>query len=176
MDRCFSVRLWRAQRRRQTHRPLLQQWKDDPVPYRRACEEARLFDRLANCRDTVGSYPTISDSGEPVVKRTRQRKPTLAGVTRQATLPPTLTPRLICRDDAAAYVSVSPNTFDKMIADGLMPRPRRLTERRLAWDLRQLDAAIDRLPIDGDADTDATDDDHSWDDIDAQAKNKPVAH
>ena len=37
-----------------------------------------LFDRLANCRDTVGSYPTISDSGEPVVKRTRQRKPTLA--------------------------------------------------------------------------------------------------
>jgi len=91
-----------------------------------------LFDRLANCRDTVRSYPTISDSGEPVVKRTRRRKPTLASVTRQATLPPTLTPRLICRDAAAAYVCVSPNTFDKMIADGLMPRPRRLTERRLA--------------------------------------------
>jgi predicted DNA-binding transcriptional regulator AlpA len=134
-----------------------------------------LFDRLANCRDTVRSYPTISDSGEPVLKPTRQRKPTLAGVARQTALPPTLTPRLICRDAAAAYVCVSPNTFDKMIADGLMPRPRRLTERRLAWDLRQLDAAIDRLPIDGDADTDATDDDHSWDDIDAQAKKKPIA-
>jgi hypothetical protein len=42
--------------------------------------------------------------------------------------------------------------------------------------MRQLDTAIDRLPIDGvtDADTDTTDD-HSWDDIDAQAKNKPVA-
>ena len=94
--------------------------------------------------------------------------------TRQA-LPPTLAPRLICRDAAAAYVGVSPNTFDKMIADGLMPNPRRLTERRLAWDMRQLDAAIDRLPIDGDADTDTdTTDDHSWDDIDAQAKNKPV--
>ena len=62
-----------------------------------------------------------------------------------------------------------------MIADGLMPSPRRLTERRLAWDVRQLDTAIDRLPIDGDADTDATDD-HSWDDIDAQAQKKPVAH
>jgi predicted DNA-binding transcriptional regulator AlpA len=136
-----------------------------------------LFDLLANRRDSVESYPTISDSGEPVVKRTRPRKPTLAGVARQTALPPTLTPRLICRDDAAAYVCVSPNTFDKMIADGLMPRPRRLTERRLAWDLRQLDAAIDRLPIDGEAeaDTDATDD-HSWDDIDAQAKNKPVTH
>jgi len=84
---------------------------------------------------------------------------------------------LIGRDDAAAYVGVSPNTFDKMIAEGLMPSPRRLTERRLAWDMRQLDTAIDRLPIDGEAeaDTDATDD-HSWDDIDAQAKNKPVAH
>ena len=110
---------------------------------------------------------------QPKPTRPRKRKPTLAGVARQAAFP--LAPRLIGRDDAAAYVGVSPNTFDKMIADGLMPNPRRLTERRLAWDLRQLDTAIDRLPIDGDADTDATDD-HSWDDIDAQAKNKPVAH
>ena len=113
---------------------------------------------------------------QPKPTRPRKRKPTLSGVARQA-LPPTLAPRLIGRDAAAAYVGVSPNTFDKMIADGLMPNPRRLTERRLAWDMRQLDTAIDRLPIDGvtDADTDTTDD-HSWDDIDAQAKNKPVAH
>ena len=116
--------------------------------------------------------PDSVENAEPVLVKRRKVRPTLA---RQATLPPTLTPRLICRDAAAAYVCVSPNTFDKMIADGLMPRPRRLTERRLAWDLRQLDAAIDRLPIDGDADTDATDD-HSWDDIDAQAKKKPIAH
>jgi predicted DNA-binding transcriptional regulator AlpA len=115
---------------------------------------------------------------QPKPTRPRKRKPTPAGVARQA-LPPTLAPRLIGRDAAAAYVGVSPNTFDKMIADGLMPNPRRLTERRLAWDMRQLDTAVDRLPIDGvadgNADTDTTDD-HSWDDIDAQAKNKPVAH
>ena len=44
-----------------------------------------LLDRLlTDCRDAVGSYPIISDSGEPVVKRTRQRKPTLARVARQA--------------------------------------------------------------------------------------------
>ena len=91
---------------------------------------------------------------QPKPTRPRKRKPTLAGVARQAALPPTLPPRLISRDDAAAYVGVSPNTFDKMIADGLMPNPRQLTERRLAWDVRQLDAAIDRLPVDGDADTD----------------------
>ena len=94
------------------------------------------------------------EAADPTPTRTRKRKPTLAGVARQAALPPTLAPRLISRDAAAAYVGVSPNTFDKMIADGLMPNPRRLTERRLAWDVRQLDAAIDRLPIDGDADTD----------------------
>ena len=90
--------------------------------------------------------PDSVEDAEPVPVKRRKRKPTLA---RQAALPPTLAPRLICRDAAAAYVGVSPNTFDKMIADGLMPSPRRLTERRLAWDMRQLDAAIDRLPIDG---------------------------
>jgi predicted DNA-binding transcriptional regulator AlpA len=93
-------------------------------------------------------------------------------VTRQGTLPPTLAPRLICRDAAAAYVGVSPNTFDKMVASGLMPKPRRLTERRLAWDVRHLDAAVDRLPIEGDAEATSDTTDHSWDDIDAQAKNK----
>ena len=109
------------------------------------------------------------------MRPTRARRP--AGIARQAALPPMLPPRLIHRDAAAAYVGVSPNTFDKMIVDGLMPAPRRLTERRLAWDVRQLDAAIDRLPIDSgsDADTDEHND-HRWDDIDAQAKNKPAAH
>ena len=136
-----------------------------------------LFDRDLLRRLTItdgggGDDDSVEDA-EPV-KRTR--KPTLAGVARQSALPPTLPPRLISRDAAAAYVGVSPNTFDKMIADGLMPNPRRLTERRLAWDVRQLDAAIDRLPVDGDADTDTDTTDHSWDDIDAQAKTKPPVH
>ena len=44
-----------------------------------------LLDRLlTDCRDAVGSYPIISDNREPLVKRTRQRKPTLASVARQA--------------------------------------------------------------------------------------------
>jgi predicted DNA-binding transcriptional regulator AlpA len=90
-------------------------------------------------------------------------------VTRQTTLPPTLAPRLICRDAAAAYVGVSPNTFDKMMAKGAMPKPRRLTEGRVGWDVRHLDMAVDRLPVDGDDDATT---DHSWDDIDAQAQSK----
>jgi predicted DNA-binding transcriptional regulator AlpA len=70
-------------------------------------------------------------------------------VTRQTALA-TLAPRLICREAAAAYASVSPNIFDQMVEDGRMPKPRRLTIRRIAWDVRELDTAIDRLPIDGD--------------------------
>lgn len=108
---------------------------------------------------------------EPVgpVKRTRQRKPTPVRFARPAS-PSTHAPRLICREDAAAYASVSPNTFDRLVVDGLMPAPLRLTGRRIAWDLRQLDAAIDRMSIDGDAENDPDATDHSWDDIDAQAK------
>jgi len=30
-----------------------------------------------------------------------------------------------------------------------MPKPRRLGEKRLAWDVRELDAAADALPHDG---------------------------
>ena len=64
-----------------------------------------------------GHVPVLdtSEDAEPV-RPMRKRKP--AGIARQAALPPTLAPRLICRDAAAAYVGVSPNTFDKMIADG----------------------------------------------------------
>jgi predicted DNA-binding transcriptional regulator AlpA len=84
-------------------------------------------------------------------------------VPRQAALPPTLAPRLISREAAAAYVCVSPNTFDEMAKSGRMPRPKRLSDRRIAWDVRELDGAVDRLPADGDG----TAADETWSDVDA---------
>ena len=54
------------------------------------------------------------------------------------------------REAAVAYISVSPNTFDKMMEGGRMPRPRVLVDRRHAWDVRELDAAVDLLPHRGD--------------------------
>jgi len=84
-------------------------------------------------------------------------------MSRQDALPPTLGPRLISREAAAAYICVSPNTFDAMVRERRMPRPRLLGERRRAWDVRELDLAIDRLPFDGnDAGIDET-----WSDVDA---------
>ena len=106
------------------------------------------------------------------IRPVRTRRP--AGIARQAALPPMLPPRLIHRDAAAAYAGISPNHFDRLIVEGLMPAPRRLSERRLAWDVRQLDAAIDFLPVDGEVANDATDD-TSWADIDAKTQAKPSA-
>jgi predicted DNA-binding transcriptional regulator AlpA len=81
---------------------------------------------------------------------------------RQGALPPTLAPRLIGRDAAAAYVCVSPTLFDAMVRDGRMPSPRQLSGRRVAWDVRALDAAIDNLPSSADQEAD-----NSWSDVDA---------
>jgi predicted DNA-binding transcriptional regulator AlpA len=82
-------------------------------------------------------------------------------MSRQAALPPTLAPRLINREAAAAYVNVSPNTFDEMVRTGKMPKPKQLAGRRQAWDVRALDISVDNLPTVG-GDTDDT-----WSDIDA---------
>jgi predicted DNA-binding transcriptional regulator AlpA len=62
-------------------------------------------------------------------------------------LPPS--PRGLCREQAAAYVGVSPGLFDAMVSDGRMPQPKRINSRRV-WDIRQLDTAFDALPNDGD--------------------------
>jgi len=54
------------------------------------------------------------------------------------------TSRGLSREEAAAYCGVSPNTFDRMVGDGLMPRPVRFYGRNV-WDVRQIDSAFDRL-------------------------------
>ena len=82
---------------------------------------------------------------------------------RQTALPPSLAPRLVSREAAAAYICVSPNTFDEMVKSGQMPRARLLGERRRAWDVRQLDIAIDQLP----SDSNNTRVDETWSDVDA---------
>jgi hypothetical protein len=68
---------------------------------------------------------------------------------KQAALPPTLAPRLLLREAAAAYVCVSPGTFDVLVAKGVMPKPRILTDKRRAWDKPELDVAVDALPHEG---------------------------
>lgn len=69
-------------------------------------------------------------------------------------LPPSLPPRGLSREQAAAYVGVSPSLFDMLIKDGRMPGPKRINSR-VVWDRLKLDAAFEAL---GDTDAGSTED------------------
>ncbi len=67
--------------------------------------------------------------------------------------------RLLSRVQAAGYVGVSPTTFDRMMDEGSMPKPKKLPPTtRLCWDVRKLDTAIDALPSEDDSEN------NEWDD------------
>lgn len=59
-------------------------------------------------------------------------------------LPKGVLPRGLSRVQAAAYVGVSPTTFDRGVKDRKFPKPFRVYGRVL-WDLRKLDAAISAM-------------------------------
>jgi predicted DNA-binding transcriptional regulator AlpA len=60
-------------------------------------------------------------------------------------LPQSLPPRGLSRQEAAAYVGISPSLFDMLVKDGRMPAPKRINARTV-WDRLQLDAAFATLP------------------------------
>lgn len=63
---------------------------------------------------------------------------------RVSTLPISLPPRGLSRAQAAEYVGVGCSKFDEMIADGRMPKPKRI-DSRCVWDRVQLDQAFGAL-------------------------------
>lgn len=61
-------------------------------------------------------------------------------------LPPGICPLGFTREQAAAYLSVSVDSFDKMVDAGVMPPPvPGLGIRAKRWDSRRIRAAFDRL-------------------------------
>jgi len=52
------------------------------------------------------------------------------------------------------YIGTSATLFDRLVADGRMPGPRRIDGRKV-WDIRSLDVAFDELPSENGS---------SWDD------------
>jgi predicted DNA-binding transcriptional regulator AlpA len=67
---------------------------------------------------------------------------------RAFTLPPSLPPRGLRRMAAAEYVGVSMTTFDQMINDGIMPKPKRY-RGCVIWDRCELDEAFGNLAAEG---------------------------
>jgi predicted DNA-binding transcriptional regulator AlpA len=55
--------------------------------------------------------------------------------------------RGLSRDEAAMYCGISTTLFDRLVADGRMPGPRRIDGRKV-WDIRAIDMAFDALPRD----------------------------
>lgn len=60
---------------------------------------------------------------------------------------PTYAPRGLNREEAARYVGVGSTKFDEMVADGRMPKPKRV-DGRVVWDRIRVDAAFTDLPDD----------------------------
>jgi excisionase family DNA binding protein len=56
-------------------------------------------------------------------------------------------PRGMSRDEAARYIGVGLTKFDEMVADGRMPRPKRI-DGRVVWDRLRIEAAFSDLPDD----------------------------
>lgn len=54
----------------------------------------------------------------------------------------------LSREDAARYVGVGATKFDEMVADGRMPKPKRI-DGRVVWNRIAVEAAFFDLPDDG---------------------------
>lgn len=68
------------------------------------------------------------------------------GYTRRGdVLPKSLAPRGLRREQAAAYIGISPAKFDECVAEGSMPKPKRSLGVPL-WDRDRLDEAFEALP------------------------------
>jgi predicted DNA-binding transcriptional regulator AlpA len=65
-------------------------------------------------------------------------------------LPPNLVPRGISRTEAAVYIGVGATLFDRLVKDGMMPKPKAISGRKV-WDVRALDQAFTALPGGDDA-------------------------
>lgn len=57
-------------------------------------------------------------------------------------------PRGLSRVEAAHYVGVGTTTFDQMVADGRMPKPKKINSRRV-YDRLEIDQCFADLPGEG---------------------------
>jgi predicted DNA-binding transcriptional regulator AlpA len=55
--------------------------------------------------------------------------------------------RLVTKTIAAEYVGVGTIKFTELVDTGVMPKPIYLSERKIMWDKKDLDAAIESLKI-----------------------------
>ncbi len=58
-----------------------------------------------------------------------------------------LKPAYLDRDSAAAFVSLSVNALERMVASRDFPQPRQLTSRRVGWLVREVEEWAESRPV-----------------------------
>lgn len=63
---------------------------------------------------------------------------------RERSLPTSLPPRCLTREQAAEYCGICKEVFDRLVKAGELPQPMKLGARRIVWDRAALDRHFDR--------------------------------
>ena len=58
----------------------------------------------------------------------------------------TLLPAALAKEQAAPFLSLSESTFEKLVREGSLPKPRQLADRRVAWVRSELEAWLLQRP------------------------------
>lgn len=58
-----------------------------------------------------------------------------------------ISPRVVTKEIAAQLLSLSVSSFDRLVAQGNIPKPRQLSPNRVGWLVSDLDAWAERRPV-----------------------------
>jgi predicted DNA-binding transcriptional regulator AlpA len=103
-----------------------------------AREGAKIMSKLTTSEATKRRAASVRKTKAAKRRKTQEPEPPLMALD--------LPTRNITRAQALALVGVSHMTFSKMIAEGKMPRPRKLGPATYRWNLGEVLEALDRLP------------------------------
>lgn len=62
-------------------------------------------------------------------------------------------PRLITKTAAAEYMGMGTSLFSKLVSQNRLPQPIRISERRIVWDINDLDSHIEIMKSESQAET-----------------------
>lgn len=66
---------------------------------------------------------------------------------RQMTQMTTLEPAFLNKPSAAAFLALSESTFEQLVREGDLPKPRALSARRVGWLVRELREWAEARPV-----------------------------
>ena len=62
-------------------------------------------------------------------------------------------PRLITKTAAAEYMGMGTSLFTKLVSQNRLPQPIRISERRIVWDINDLDSHIEIMKVESQGET-----------------------